>query len=30
MNCDLPAESGTPAGNYTVVVSFLIDKKGNV
>ncbi|MFP5040783.1 energy transducer TonB [Parasediminibacterium sp. JCM 36343] len=27
---ELPAESGAPPGKYTVVVSFLVDKNGNV
>ncbi|TAE13851.1 MAG: energy transducer TonB [Bacteroidetes bacterium] len=30
LNRDLPVENGAPAGNYTVVVSFLVDKEGNI
>jgi protein TonB len=28
LNSDLPVENGAPAGKYTVVVSFLVDKNG--
>lgn len=27
---DVPTENGAPPGNYTVVVSFLVDKEGNI
>ena len=30
LNSGLPAEDGAPTGRYTVVVSFLVDKNGNV
>ncbi|TKK68644.1 energy transducer TonB [Ilyomonas limi] len=30
LRVDLPAENGAPAGTYSVVVSFLVDKDGNV
>ncbi len=30
LNRDLPVENGAPPGNYTVVVSFLVDKDGNI
>jgi protein TonB len=30
LNRDLPVENGAPPGNYTVVVSFLVDKEGNI
>ena len=30
LNSSLPAENGAPEGKYTVVVSFLVDKSGNI
>lgn len=30
LNRDLPVENGAPPGNYTVVVSFLVDKDGHI
>ncbi len=30
LNRDLPVENGAPPNNYTVVVSFLVDKDGNI
>ncbi len=30
LNSGLPAENGAPEGKYTVVVSFLVDKNGNI
>ncbi|BAV08947.1 outer membrane transport energization protein TonB [Filimonas lacunae] len=30
LNRDLPVENGAPPGNYTVVVSFLVDKDGSI
>ncbi|MGI8951458.1 MAG: energy transducer TonB [Chitinophagaceae bacterium] len=30
LNADVPVQNGAPAGNYTVVVSFLVDKEGNI
>lgn len=30
LNRDLPAENGAPPSNYTVIVSFLVDKEGNI
>ena len=30
LNSGLPAEAGAPEGRYTVVVSFLVDRNGNV
>ena len=30
LNTDIPIENGAPAGRYTVNVSFLVDKEGNV
>ncbi|HAN37306.1 MAG TPA: energy transducer TonB, partial [Chitinophagaceae bacterium] len=30
LNRDVPIDNGAPVGNYTVVVSFLVDKDGNV
>ena len=30
LNSSLPAENGAPEGKYTVVVSFLVDKNGNI
>jgi len=30
LNRDAPVEGGAPTGNYTVVVSFLVDKEGNI
>ncbi|MDP3392253.1 energy transducer TonB [Sediminibacterium sp.] len=30
LNSDLPIENGAPAGKYTVVVSFLVDKNGAI
>lgn len=30
LNSDTPVENGAPPGNYTVIVSFLVDKNGNI
>jgi periplasmic protein TonB len=30
LNADAPTENGAPSGNYTVIVSFLVDKNGNI
>jgi hypothetical protein len=30
MNTDLPINKGAPAGKYTVVVNFIVDKEGNL
>ena len=30
LNSSAPVDNGAPAGNYTVVVSFLVDKEGNI
>ncbi len=30
LNSQVPADNGAPAGNYTVTVSFLVDKDGNI
>jgi periplasmic protein TonB len=30
LNRDLPIENGAPAGKYVVVVSFIVDKQGNI
>jgi periplasmic protein TonB len=30
LNTDIPVENGAPAGRYTVNLSFLVDKEGNV
>lgn len=30
LNRDLPVENGAPAGKYTVVVSFIVDKNGGI
>jgi periplasmic protein TonB len=30
LNTEIPIENGAPAGRYTVLVSFLVDKEGNV
>jgi protein TonB len=30
LNPDVATENGAPAGNYTVVVSFIVDKQGNI
>jgi len=30
LNTDIPVENGAPAGRYTVNVSFIVDKEGNV
>lgn len=30
LNRDLPVENGAPTGKYSVVVSFIVDKEGNV
>ncbi|HRH59234.1 MAG TPA: energy transducer TonB [Chitinophagaceae bacterium] len=30
LNSSAPVDNGAPAGNYTVVVSFLVDKDGNI
>ncbi len=30
LNQDIPSENGAPAGNYTVLVSFLVDKEGSI
>jgi protein TonB len=30
LNSDAPVENGAPPGNYTVIVSFLVDKNGNI
>jgi protein TonB len=30
LNSALPSESGAPAGKYSVIVSFLVDKSGNI
>ncbi len=30
LNSQLPSENGAPEGRYTVVVSFLVDKNGNI
>lgn len=30
LNANLPAENGAPAGNYSVIVSFLVDKTGKI
>jgi len=30
LNADAPTENGAPPGNYTVIVSFLVDKNGNI
>lgn len=30
LNAQLPSDNGAPPGNYTVVVSFLVDKDGNI
>jgi periplasmic protein TonB len=30
LNSQVPTDNGAPAGNYTVIVSFLVDKDGNI
>lgn len=30
LNSNAPVDNGAPAGNYTVIVSFLVDKNGNI
>jgi protein TonB len=30
LNAEAPAENGAPPGKYTVIVSFLVDKNGNI
>lgn len=30
LRTDLPVENGAPAGTYTVIISFLVDKEGNI
>ena len=30
LNADAPTENGAPPGSYTVIVSFLVDKNGNI
>lgn len=30
LNSQVPADNGAPSGNYTVTVSFLVDKNGNI
>jgi protein TonB len=30
LNSNVPVDNGAPPGNYTVVVSFLVDKSGNI
>ena len=30
LNAEVPTENGAPAGDYSVVVSFLVDKDGNI
>ncbi|MDB5231431.1 MAG: ferric siderophore transport system, periplasmic binding protein TonB [Chitinophagaceae bacterium] len=30
LNSNVPVDNGAPAGNYTVIVSFLVDKDGNI
>jgi protein TonB len=30
LNSNTPTDNGAPVGNYTVVVSFLVDKEGNI
>jgi len=30
LNANLPAENGAPAGKHTVVLSFIVDKSGNI
>ena len=30
LNSEAPVENGAPPGNYTVIVSFLVDKNGNI
>jgi len=30
LNAQTPSDNGAPPGNYTVIVSFLVDKSGNI
>ena len=30
LNSNVPVDNGAPPGNYTVIVSFLVDKEGNI
>ena len=30
LNKDLPSDNGAPANDYTVIVSFIVDREGNI